>query len=227
MQFIERIVGMFKKPEETIKDILKEPRTEEPLLIVGGLGILSLMAVTVPALIHGTAGGLSILSAALSLIFVLIGWPIATGVVHIFALFLGGQGRYSPQLLNAIGYTYIVKYVPAILALVLIFFMPAVDLSAVPQVTSGMSMDQIKEAYQPYIALMEQYYFSPVFILSMVIGYLGLIWSCYLGAIAVKNEDKVSKTASYIAVFAPMALYIIFSVVGTYGSYYLLKMMYG
>jgi hypothetical protein len=227
MQFVERITGMFTKPEETIKDILKEPRTEEPLLIVGTLAIISLIAVIVPMLMSGTGGGISIVSAVLSLVFVLIGWPIATGIVHILALFLGGQGKYNPQLLNAIGYTYIVKLIPAIIVLVLLFFMPAVNLGAVPQITAGMSMDQIREAYQPYIAVMEQYYLSPMFILSMVIGYLGLIWSCYLGTIAVRNEDKVSKTVSYIAVFAPMALYIIISVVGTYGSFYLLKMVYG
>jgi hypothetical protein len=43
----------------------------------------------------------------------------------------------------------------------------------------------------------------------------------------VKNGDKVSAVTSYIAVFVPMVVYIAFSVLGVYGSYLLVKMVYG
>lgn len=224
MQFIERVMGMFTKPEETIKDILKEPRTEEPLMIVGIYAIVMLVSSYLSSMRMGA--GAAVLSLVISFVLVLIGWPIATGVVHILALFLGGEGKYSPQMLNAIGYTYVVKLIPALIGIVLVFLLPTINLGT-PQVTATMSMDQIKEAMQPYIAMMEQIYFSPIFILSLVVSYLGLIWSCYLGALAVKNGDKVSTVTSYIAVFVPMAIYIIFSVLSVYGSYLLVKMLYG
>ncbi len=115
---------------------------------------------------------------------------------------------------------------PALVGIVLVFLLPSMNLGT-PQVTAGMSMDQIREAMQPYITMMEQIYFNPFFILSLVIGYLGLIWSCYLGALAVKNGDKVSSVTSYIAVFVPMVVYIVFSVLSVYGSYLLVKMVYG
>ncbi len=225
MQFIERITGMFTKPEETIKDILKEPRIEEPLMIVGALAIISMIATLIPVLYAGAS--LSIISAVLMLVFVLIGWPIATGVVHVLALFLGGQGNYNPQMLNAIGYTYVVKLIPALIALVLVFFMPATNISGASQVTSSMSAADLKEAMQPILSAMEQSLFSPAFILTQIVGYLGLIWSCYLGALAVKEGDKVSKTVAYIAVFVPMVISIVLGLLATYGSYYLTKMLYG
>lgn len=225
MQFMERIIGMFTKPEETLKDILKEPRTEEPLLIVGILAIIWTIGAIIPVL-H-TGAGLSIVSAILALAGVLIGWPIATGIVHIFALFLGGEGKYSPQMLNAIGYTYIVKIIPAVVAIILLLFMPTVSMDTVPQVTADMSAGQIREAMQPIISAMERSLFSPIFIISLAIGYLALIWSCYLGALAVKEGDKVSKTTAYIAVFVPMVVSILLGLLVTYGSYLIVKMMYG
>lgn len=224
MQFIERVIGMFTKPEETIKDILKEPRMEEPLMIVGVYAIILLVSSYLSSMRMGA--GAVVLSLVISFVMVLIGWPIAAGVVHILALFLGGEGKYSPQMLNAIGYTYVVKLLPALIGIVLVFLMPTMSLGT-PEVTPNMSMDQIKDIMQPYIAMMEQIYFSPIFILSLVVSYLGLIWSCYLGALAVKNGDKVSAVTSYIAVFVPMVVYIAFSVLGVYGSYLLVKMVYG
>jgi hypothetical protein len=224
MQFIERVIGMFTKPEETIKDILKEPRFEEPLMIVGLYAIILLVSSYLSSMRMGA--GAVVLSLVISFVMVLIGWPIAAGVVHILALFLGGEGKYSPQMLNAIGYTYVVKLLPALIGIVLVFMMPTMSLGT-PEVTPTMSMDQIKDLMQPYIAMMEQIYFSPIFILSLVVSYLGLIWSCYLGALAVKNGDKVSAVTSYIAVFVPMVVYIIFNVVAVYGSYLLVKMVYG
>jgi hypothetical protein len=224
MQFVERVIGMFTRPEETVKDILKEPRTEEPLIIVGVYAIILLVSSFLSSGHIGTSA--TIISLVIGLVFVLIGWPIATGVVHILALFLGGEGKYSPQMLNAIGYTYVVKFIPALIGIILIFFMPTMNMGAVPTVTPNMSMDQIRDAMQPYIAMMEQTFFSPIFILSLVISYLGLIWSCYLGALAVKNGDKVSAVTSYIAVFVPMVVYIIFNVLAVYGSYLLVKMVY-
>ena len=224
MQFVERIMGMFTKPEETIKDILKEPRFEEPLVIVGVYAIVLLISSYVSASHLGQ--GTAVWSLVLSFAIVLIGWPIATGIVHLLALFLGGEGKYSPQMLNAIGYTYVVKLIPAVIAMALMFMLPSMSLGT-PHVTADMSMDQIKAAMQPYIAMMEQIYFNPFFILYLVVGFLGLIWSCYLGSLAVKNGDKVSSTVSYIAVFVPMVIYIVLSLLAVYGSYLLVKMLYG
>lgn len=225
MQFIERVTGMFTKPEETIKDILKEPRIEEPLVIIGVYGIIAVISSVLSSLHIGSS--LSIVSVVFSIILAFVGWIIATGVVHALALFLGGEGKYNPQMLNAIGYTYVVKYIPAIIGLVLIFFMPAYSLPSQPNFSSSMTSDQIKEAMQPYLQLMSTALFNPIAILSMIIGYLGLIWSCFLGSIAVKNGDKVGKTASYIAVFLPMILFIVLSLALEYGMYFVLNAMYG
>jgi hypothetical protein len=224
MDFIQRIIGIFTKPEETIKDILNEPRTEEPLVIVGVYSIVLLLSSYLSSMRMGS--GINIINLVVSLAIAFIGWPIATGIVHILALFLGGEGKYSPQMLNAIGYTYVIKFIPAIIGILLIFLMPAANLGT-PQVTPTMSMDQIKEAMQPYIAMMESMFFSPIFILSLVISNLGLIWSCYVGTLAVKNGDKVSRVTSYIAVFVPMVVYIILNITMVYGSYLMVKMFYG
>lgn len=225
MDFMERVTGMFTKPEETIKDILSEPRMEEALLIVGVYGILAVISSSISSLHNGN--GISIISAVITLVITLIGWAIATGVVHAIALLLGGQGKYNPQMLTSIGYTYVVKYIPLIIGIILILLMPVVKVPSQPAITSGMTTDQIKTALQPYISMMEQMYFNPFFILSMVISYLGLIWSCLLGTMAVKNGEKVSRTTSYIAVFVPMVVYIVVYTLLIYGSYLVIKMAYG
>ena len=225
MDFIERVTGMFTKPEETVNDILGQPRIEESLLIVGIYAVLAVISTSLSSLHNGT--GISIISAVITLVLTLVGWAIATGVVHALALFLGGQGKYHPQMLNVIGYTYIVKYIPLIIGMVLIFLMPVISVPSQPTVTASMTTDQIKTVMQPYLSMMSQMYFNPIFILSMVISYLGLIWSCFLGSIAVKNGDKVSRTASYIAVFVPMVVYILVYTLMIYGSYLLLNAMYG
>lgn len=225
MKFVERVMGMFTKPGETIKDILKEPRTEEPLVIVGVFALLVMISGYISA---GSLGGgsMTILSLLVSVVFVLIGWPIATGVVHVMALFLGGQGKYNPEMLNAIGYTYIVKYIPMLISMAILFFVPAMNTAAF-QVTPTMSQDQIMDAMRQMVTEMERYYTNPLFILSQVIMYLGLLWSCYLGSIAVQHGDNVSRTSSLIAVFVPAIFYIVLSVGMTFGSLILMRTLYG
>ena len=43
MNFMERIIGMITKPDATTKDIAREPRIEEGLLIVGLLMIIMIV----------------------------------------------------------------------------------------------------------------------------------------------------------------------------------------
>ena len=222
MDFMERVTGMFTKPEETIKDILADPRIEEPLMIIGIYGIIAVLASVLSTLHAGS--GISILSALFALIGAFIGWLIATAVIHALSLLLGGQGKLNPHMLTAIGYTYIVKYIPAIIGLILVLFMPVLATPATPQITDS---SQLKIAMQPYIDYLGQVLFNPFAILSMVIVFLGLIWSSYLGSLAVKNGEKVSKTSSYIAVFVPMVIYMVIVILLDYGSYFVLKALYG
>jgi len=225
MKFLERAMGMFTKPGETIKDILKEPRTEEPLIIVGVFALLVMISGYVSAGSLG-GGGMTIVSLLVSVVIVLIGWPIATGVVHVMALFLGGHGKYNPEMLNAIGYTYIVKYIPMLISMAILLFVPAMNVAAF-QVTPNMPQDQVMDAMRQMVAEMERYYTNPLFILSQVVMYLGLLWSCYLGAMAVQHGDNVSRTTSLIAVFVPAVIYIIASAGMTFGSLFLMKSLYG
>lgn len=226
MQFMERVMGMFTKPGDTIRDILNSPRTEEPLLIVGAYAILVMLSGYASARGGLGGGAMAIVSLVFSIVVVMVGWPIATGVVHAFALFLGGEGKYYPKTMNAIGYTYIVKFIPVILSIIILFFVPALDVSAFT-VTSDMTQDQIMSAMQQLTAEMERYYTNPLFILSQAVAYLGLVWSCYLGAIAVREGYKVSRTTGLIAVFVPAIVYIVLSLGVTFGSLFMMKAIYG
>lgn len=224
MNLVERVTGMFLKPEATIKDILAEPRLEEALLIVALHAVVLLISSYIMTT-HFAQGGPAdmvtiLVSMAISTAIVLIGWVIATAIVHYFAIFLGGEGKFSPEMLTAIGYTYVAKIPFDILGVLLIMLTPVV---IVPVITATSGTAELK----PYVDAMASFYYNPFFLGSILVGFIGVIYSCYLGMIAVKNGDKVSMTTAAIVVGVPMVIYLVISAVLTFGTLYLMQMAIG
>lgn len=212
MNFIERIIGIIVKPDETTKDIINEPRVEESLVIVGIYSVL-VMLMTYISASHLTytydtnmPAGLEtftlISTLVMGLLVPLISWPIIAGVLHLFSMVFGGDGKFYPHMMTAIGYSELVKILTTIVAIVL--------LTQTPVVTLEISMSN------PYAAVdaAKVLYENPFYIASTIVGLLGLLWSCCIGVLAVKNGEKLTMTQAAIVVGVPLIIYVAIS----YGS---------
>ena len=212
MNFIERTIGMVIKPEETIKDILKEPRIEEALVIIGIYTLILVITAFVNSrhLIQGDAStGLvtSLITLGGALIVPPICWLIATGVVHLISIVLGGKGKLYPNMVTAIGFTYVLKVPFILIAMILIALTPVIVVPVVPAGTQDLT------ALKPMADAMVSFYMNPFYLGSVIVVYIGLIWSCYTGMLAVKNGESLSMKEAIIAVGVPMAIYIVMSVI--------------
>ena len=134
MSFVNRIIGMFVNPDKTMGDIADKPRILEALLIVGIYAVLGLVSTYVLSshmtFVYGIAGSsqsllqtiqtMSVIIRFLeSFVAPLILWLIITGILHVFAMLFGGKGKYYPQMLTALSYTYVVKIIAIIITILL------------------------------------------------------------------------------------------------------------
>ena len=203
MNFIERIIGTFSNPDKTMEDITKEPRIEESLVIVVAYAILAMIASYI-ALSHinfvVTDGSMdSNALKMISLIFglggvlvvTLLAWPIITAVLHLFSMIFGGEGKIYPSMMTAIGYSQLPKLIAAVVLIGMATQAPmtTVEVSS----TGGYSM--------PTVATGSLYW------VQMAATWIFLLWSCYLGALAVKHGEKVSMKNALLTVGIPLAIY--------------------
>ncbi|WP_174590417.1 Yip1 family protein [Methanocella conradii] len=195
MNFIERITGMITKPDETTKDIAKEPRIEEGLMIVGIYMIFMILAAYFSfsrVKYTGSIQGIEASTLALYMMLVgivgaiatvLIGWLIVTGIVHILSMFFGAEGKFYPGMMTLIGYTAIPLIIVTIISIVLTLMTPVTvyDFSQGTQAA--------KSAYS-----------NPITILNTIVTLLGSIWTAYMMVYAVKNGEKLEMKSALIVV---------------------------
>jgi hypothetical protein len=203
MNFIERIIGMFSNPDKTMEDITKEPRIEESLVIVVAYAILLMIgtyislshinyvvtdasldsnALKMIALIFGVGG---------VLVMTLLAWPIITAILHLFSMLFGGEGKIYPAMLTSIGYSQLPKLIAAVL---MIGFATQAPMTTVEISSTG--------SYNVPAAAT-----GTLYLVQMAVSWLFLLWSCYLGALAVKHGEKVSMKNALITVGIPLAIY--------------------
>jgi hypothetical protein len=213
MKFMERLTGILVKPGETMKDIIKEPRIEEAVVIVGIYAILSMLS-TYIASTHinyvydipsaGSMAGLRTIMTVVTLVFGLIlpfiAWLVISGILHLFSMAFGGSGKFYPPIVTGIGYSEIVKIFTVIIAILLLTQTPVITL----QISSTSNLSSISN-------MTNQLYSNPFYILSQIVVLIGLLWSSYLGALAIKEGEKLTMTQSLIVVGIPLALYIVVS----------------
>lgn len=223
MKFGERIIGMIIKPDETTKDISNEPRIEEALVIVGVYAILSMLSAYISSthikLIYnipevGQLSGIQTIVMLFtiigSLLWPLIVWPVVTGILHIFAMMYGGNGKFYPQMMTVIGYTGLVKIFAVVISMLL--------LTQAPIVTLEITQQGLSTSVQ---GVASDFYSSPFYLASTIVSLLGLLWSCVLGVFAIKNGEKLNITSATIIVGISLAVYLIL----TYGFTFILRLL--
>lgn len=215
MKFMERITSLLVKPDEAMKDITNEPRIEEALVIVGIYAILVMLNTYIAAThikytydipgmeqVAGLQTITTIVTLIAGLVVPLIAWPIIAGGLHLFSMAFGGSGKFYPHILTSIGYSELVKIFAVIVAILL--------LTQAPVITVELSSSSLTAA----TSAAKQLYSNPFYILSNLVMLIGLLWSCYLGALAIKHGEKLSMTSALIVVGVPLVIYVVIS----YGS---------
>jgi hypothetical protein len=215
MKFMERMTGILLKPGETMKDIIKEPRIEEALVIVGIYAILSMLSAYVASThityiydvpgtdtMSGLRSIITVITLVFGLIMPFISWMIVSGILHLFSMAFGGSGKFYPPVVTGIGYSAIVKIFAVIIAILLLTQTPVITLEISSSNLSGIA------------SMAKDLYSSPFYILSQIVVLVGLLWSSYLGALAIKEGEKLTLTQALMVVGIPLVLYLVVS----YGS---------
>jgi hypothetical protein len=202
-------MGMVMKPDDTTKDIDKDPRIEEGLMVVGIYVILAVLGAYLSYTRIQYTGNIQgmdvstfttymlIVSLVGAIISVLVGWPIVTGAAHVLSMFFGANGKFYPNMMTLIGYTAIPLIVVTVLSMVLTLLTPVTVVNMAGGIQAATAS-----------------IFSPLQILGMVLSLLGSIWVAYMMLYAVKNGEKLTMKNALIVV----GVLLVVNLLLTYGS---------
>jgi hypothetical protein len=114
----------------------------------------------------------------------------------------GGKGKYYPQMLTALGYTYVIKIIAIIITIVLYTQLPYVTID----ITSTNTFAIISAVSST--AITQSIYHKT----GAIVMLLGVIIASLLGVFAIKNGEKLTLTKSAIVVGLPLLIYVIYEV---------------
>ncbi len=207
MNFTEKITGIIKSPKETMKNIAQEPLIEEAVMIVGIYAIIAAIAAYVQSykikfnfenvtpemqsfLPNESTTMMIAIVSALAGIFIM--WLIGTGMIHFISKAFGGEGKFSPNLITAAGYSMIPQIIGIVLNLALYLNMDAVTVTMdMANPRSGNSM------------------MTPFLYEMSIINLILMLWAGIIFYFGVQSVHKISPGKSAIAVGIPLAISII------------------
>ncbi len=204
MNFIEKITGIITNPKETMKNIAQEPLIEEAVMIVGIYAILSALTAYVQSskvtyVIEGSEtvpsseGFISIIVIVSGLLGAFIIWLIGTGIIHLLSMALGGEGKFSPQMMTIVSYSMIPLIFGGIIVLLLLFTSEPMIITI-----SRTNPMAVKELYN-----------TPNYIASTVIGLLAQIWFTVLLFFGLQSAQKLTPAKSAVVALIPLAISVI------------------
>lgn len=130
---------------------------------------------------------------------VLIAWPlIAWGLNQAAGAFFGGRGKFYPDMLAGIGFTYGLKAVAGLIVLLLISWMPAFELDY-QQISgnTGTALD-----YAGHILSGNPYYQ-----IAYYVQWLGVVLSCCYGVIVLRKIEGIKLWQAAIVIGVPLFVY--------------------
>jgi hypothetical protein len=210
MSMISNITGIIVSPGQTIEKIAEKPYIEEAVMIVGIVAILSgisaYLALNIFSFDFGdmSADEIKLINTIIliggvvgPIITMMVMWIIATGVVHLISVALGGEGKFT-QMLVIYGYANIPILIGVVIGMILMMFIEPITISisaGSPDVMGGL--------------ISNPYYQS-----SIIISYLMELWSIGLVFMGVKCVHSLTSGKALIAVAIPL-LFLIGTIVMT------------
>jgi len=207
MNFVEKITGIITNPKETMKSIAQEPLIEEAVMIVGIYAIISALAAYIQSykinivfvnvtpemqayLPNESTTMMIAIVSALAGIFIM--WLIGTGMIHFISKAFGGEGKFSPNLITAAGFSMIPQIIGIVLNLALYLNMDPVTVTMdMTNPRSGNSM------MTPYLYEMS------------IVNLILMLWAGIIFFYGVQSVHKISPGKSAIAVGIPLVFSII------------------
>lgn len=210
MSLVSNITGMIVSPGQTIEKIAEKPYIEEAVMIVGIVAILSgisgYLALNIFSFDFGDMSPdeiklvntiIFVSSVVGPIITIMVMWIIATGVVHLISVALGGEGKFT-QMLVIYGYANIPILIGVIIGVILMMFIEPITISisaGSPDVMGGLIS-------------------NPYHMSSIIISYLMKLWSIGLVFMGVKCVHSLTSGKALIAVAIPL-LFLIGTIVMT------------
>ncbi|MCD4843550.1 MAG: YIP1 family protein [Methanosarcinales archaeon] len=219
MSMVSNITGIIASPGQTIEKIAEKPYIEEAILIVGIVAILSgINAYIFSKIIIYDYGDIDltdnyiintitpILTIVMPIVVTMIVWLIATGVVHLISVALGGEGNFT-QMLVIYGYAYIPILIGGVVSIVLMMFIEPITIS-------------LTDLSQDFTGGLDS---NPYYQGLSIISYLMSLWSIGLLFMGVKYVHTLTSGKALIAVSIPI-LFLIGSIIATLFSKDLMNM---
>jgi hypothetical protein len=205
MNFADKIGGVIKRPGNAMKTIAEAPLIEEAIMIVGIFAVTSALAGYVQSLkiiydfqgLETPISSMQSIIAIVTIVSALIGafliWLIGTGIIHLISMALGGEGKFSPQMLTVVGYSMIPLIFASIIELFLLSMADPVTVTISPGSTAG-----LKELYN-----------NPYFLGASIVGLITQAWFSFLLYFGIQSAHKLSPSKSAIVAGIPLAMSII------------------
>ncbi|GEM_PF-1202891 len=205
MSFIEKITAAIKNPKNAMKNISDQPMIEEAVMIVGIYAVLSALAAYIqtskiififegfenmPPSMQSITAVFSVVGALVSPFLI---WSIGTGVIHLISMALGGEGKFYPQMMTVVGYSFIPMLFGGIISLALLLFMEPMTITL--------------SAADPAAA--EEFYKNPYIFASSVIGTVMLIWTSIILFFGVQSAQRLTPAKSAIVAGIPLVIGVI------------------
>ncbi len=205
MSFVEKIVGAIKNPKNAMKSISEQPMIEEGLMIVGIYAVLGALTAYVQSSkvtyifegFENMPSSMQSIIAITTIVFGLVGafllWLIGTGIIHLISLALGGEGKFHPQMMTVIGYSFIPMIFAGLISLVLILMVEPMTITI-----SAANPTATKEIYN-----------NPYLLASSIIGIIMEIWAAVIIFFGVQSAHRLTAVKSAIAAGIPLAIILI------------------
>ncbi len=212
MDFVEKITAAIKTPKNAMKSIAEQPMIEEAVMIVGVYAVLGAASAYVQSfkmtyVFEGFGNTpmqsmITIFSVVGAVISPFLIWLVGTGIVHLISMALGGEGRFYPQMMTVVGYSFIPMLFGSIIALALLFIMEPMTITV-----SATNQKAVEEIYK-----------NPYFITSSVIGMLMQVWGAAIIFFGVQSAHRLTPSKSAIAAGIPLVVGIMFFIWSMSGS---------
>ncbi|HEY9206190.1 MAG TPA: Yip1 family protein [Candidatus Methanoperedens sp.] len=205
MNFQEKIKATLLNPKNAMKSIAEHPMIEEAVMILGVYAVLGALAafirmnkVTIdyegfenmPSSTEAMTTIISMVAVVFGIVGIFILWLAGTGIIHVISLALGGEGRFSPQMLTIAGYSFIPMIFASIITLALLFMMEPTTITI--SKANPVAMDN-----------------NPYMLAAGIIATLMQVWASVILFFGVQSAHRLTPARSAVAAGIPLVISVL------------------
>ncbi len=212
MNFIEKIIETIRNPKNAMKSVSEQPMIEEAVMIVGISAVVGALAAYIQSykvtyVIEGFPDRSSSTTMAIfGILGALIGsfiiWFIIAGILHLVSMALGGEGKFHPQMITIVGYSFIPMIFSNLISITMLLIIEPMTITISPTNPTAM-----KELYE-----------SSFFMNSSIIEIIIQIWASIILFFGVREAHRLSTAKSAIVAGIPL-IFIVMSLLWTFRSF--------